>query len=410
MTNEVANRPVMQSGLTKINDAYMPQIESQLSGNGLIMTDYQKQCVLSSIQAINTTLITGGKTINDVDQSNMTNMLLTVAALQLNASAVPREIYFQTRNVKRGDDWIPQIEMGIEGDGNDSILSRFGRNVKKVHRFWEVREGDSFSYPGYSGLETTPPTWQPTGQGKVLRIVYPVEMDDGAVEFHIAERADVVRNLIAHINQNLMNETFGIVKGTKKKYGKDVPKTRYDATAAEKEKIDVKKKEFINSIKDKSLEEILDDDSIEKYISPAWKSPQSRESMIIRKMRNNVVKKIPKNFENAYVAMKYQEQDDEIVSSVRKDVTEHTASEPFDFDETVQESDNSEIVSEEPEVQEADYTEIEEVPESEEPAVSEPNEVPADVAPVEENEEAVQEELLPEQVVKAKDKAKKRGF
>ena len=34
--------------------------------------------------------------------------------------------------------------MGIEGDGNDAILSKFGRNVKHVHRHWEVREEDHF--------------------------------------------------------------------------------------------------------------------------------------------------------------------------------------------------------------------------------------------------------------------------
>ncbi|WP_213068443.1 hypothetical protein, partial [Acinetobacter baumannii] len=35
----------------------------------------------------------------------------------------------------------------------------------------------------------------------------------------------------------------------------------------------------------------------------------------------------------AYVAMQYQSQDDEVVKSVRKDVTEQTAQEVFDFDE-----------------------------------------------------------------------------
>ncbi len=42
---------------------------------------------------------------------------------------------FQTRNVNRkqfgqSDNWVKVIEMGIEGDGNDAILSKFGRNVK----------------------------------------------------------------------------------------------------------------------------------------------------------------------------------------------------------------------------------------------------------------------------------------
>ena len=57
----------------------------------------------------------------------------------------------------------------------------------------------------------------PTGKGKVVRVVYPIEMSDGTIEYHIAEREDVVKNLIAHINQNLMNETFGIAKRKRRK-------------------------------------------------------------------------------------------------------------------------------------------------------------------------------------------------
>lgn len=41
-------------------------------------------------------------------------------------------------------------------------------------------------------------------------------------------------------------------------------------------------------------------------ISPAWKSPQSREEMIIRKMKNNCTKKYPKDFKNSYVAATYE--------------------------------------------------------------------------------------------------------
>lgn len=360
MSNELAERPVYETQLTKVADAYMPQIEQQLMGNGINMTDYQKMCVMGAIQAIDTTLQKANKDWNTVDRSNVTNTLLTIAALQLNASAVPREIYFISRNLQLNGKWTAQIEMGIEGDGNDAILSKFGRNIKRVHRFWEVREGDKFTYPGYKGIDMTPPNWQPTGEGKVIRVVYPVEMTDGVVEYHIAERKDVVRNLIAHINQNLMNETFGFVTGTKKKNGKDVARTRYDATDEEKKKINAKKKELMTKLEGRELDELITDKEFEKYISPAWKSPQSRESMIVRKMRNNVVKKIPKNFENAYVATKYLEQDDEVVSRVRKDVSEQSATELYDFEENDSQSDLEPNTNEEETVQDADYEEIEE--------------------------------------------------
>ena len=57
---------------------------------------------------------------------------------------------------------------------------------------------------------------------------------------------------------------------------------------------------------DKDIDKVVD-----KYISPAWKEEQSRESMIIRKMRNNIVKKIPKDFSSSYVAEIYNENSDE---------------------------------------------------------------------------------------------------
>lgn len=329
MNNEVATKEVYQTSLTKLTNTFMPQVEQQLVGNGIEMTDYQKMCVMGAVQAIDVAIGKSKKSWGQTDMSNVSNVLLSVAALQLNASAVPNEVYFITRNTQVDGNWVNQLEMGIEGDGNDAILSKFGRNVKRVHRFWEVKEGDDFSYPTYKGIEMVPPEWSPKGQGKVIRVVYPIEMAEGIVEYHIAERGDVVRNLIAHINQNLMNETFGILTGNNSK-GK--PKTRYDATPEELKKINAKKKELMAKLEGRTLDELIVDKEFEPYISPAWKSPQSRESMIVRKMRNNVVKKIPKNFENAFVAMTYQEQDDEVTSRVRKDVTENSASEMYDFE------------------------------------------------------------------------------
>lgn len=276
MTNQNTPAKVYKSQLAKINDTYMPQIESQLHGNGIHMTEYQRTCVINSISAINEMLVKEGIRVGDIDQSNLTQTLMHVAALQLNATATPREVYFIKRKQKnKNGTEIQIVEMGIEGDGNDAILSRFGRSVKKVHRYWEVREHDEFTYPGYAGLEVTPPTWTPKGEGDVTRVVYPIEYNDGQVEFFIAEREDVKANLLAHMYNNLMWDNKKVEK---------------------KEKI----KEFAEV---HSLDEILDSSEMQELgkISPAWKEPQSRESMIIRKMRNRIVKKIPKDFSNAYI-------------------------------------------------------------------------------------------------------------
>jgi hypothetical protein len=189
--------------------------------------------------------------------------------------------------------------MGIEGDGFDSLVSRFGRDVKKVYPHWLVREDDEFKYPRYAGLELTPPEWQPKGTGKVVRVVYPILSTDNTVDYYIAERADVKRNLIAHISNNLMNETFGVCAD------------RYKATEEQKIQIAEKKREVLNKAKELDLDALLDSAEFDKFISPAWKEEQSRESMIIRKMRNNITKKIPKNFSSSFEAEIYNENSDE---------------------------------------------------------------------------------------------------
>jgi len=318
--------PQFSTGLAKITNAFAPMIERQLAGNGVRMDSYSKQCVINAIAAINAMLEQNGIDWNDpaLDRNNVTHILLNIAALKLNASANPREVYFQIRNVrhktKDGKEvWKKQIEMGIEGDGNDAILARFGRDVAKVGQFWLVREGDEFEYPTYDGLKMTPPKWRPTGKGEVVRVVYPILKKDGTVEFYIAERDDVVKNLLAHVNNNLMNETFGLAKN------------RYEAKPEALKKIAEKKAAILAKVKELGLK-ALDDPELQEWISPAWRDPHSRESMIIRKMRNNIVKRIPKDFGNAFVEFAYSEATDENVAEIRREMSENANREVIDVE------------------------------------------------------------------------------
>lgn len=342
MANKAVAKKEFGTQLTKVNDIYFPLIQKQLQGNGIEMDSYSKQCVLAAIGAINNVLDTHSISWNDqqLDKSNITQVLMDVAALKLNAAAHPKEVYFQIRNVKRGNSWVKQIEMGIEGDGNDAILSRFGRDVKEVKQFWLVREGDKFEYPSYDGLQMTPPKWTPTGKGKVVRVVYPVVKKDNTIEYYIAEREDVIRNLIAHINNNLMNETFGIAKD------------RHSATQEQKAKIAEKKKAILEKAQKMGLDAALDDPELQKYISPAWRDPHSRESMIIRKMRNNICKKIPKDFGNAYLGIVYDTHTDPDYKHVRQEIEENANQEFLDIEyEDVPESNEENNKEPEPEIQ-----------------------------------------------------------
>ena len=291
MTEQKKKGGEFSTYLTTINDMYLPMIEKQMANNLIEFNDYAKRCVMNAMGAIQQLLDNAGLNFasDDLDQSNITTILLNVANLELNPVAQPRECYFTIRKVKKSNGKYKQmIEMGIEGDGHDAILSRFGRDVEKVYPHWLVREDDFFEYPKFNGLEMTPPKWEPKGTGEVVRVVYPILHTDKTLHFYIGERKDVMNNLMAHINNNMMNETFGICEN------------RYNATPEQQAQIKAKKDELKAKAKAAGFD-VLGMPEFDKYISPAWKENFASEQMIIRKMRNNITRKIPKQFNHPAV-------------------------------------------------------------------------------------------------------------
>ena len=79
--------------LTKVNEAYLPMVVNQLENNDIKLSEYSKSCVVNAISAINGMLDTNGISWGDssLDTNGITQILLSVAALQLNATANPRE-------------------------------------------------------------------------------------------------------------------------------------------------------------------------------------------------------------------------------------------------------------------------------------------------------------------------------
>lgn len=302
--NKTAEQSGYKTMLVNANNTYLGMIEKQMEGHNIRIEEYGKTCVINAISAINELLTKNQLSFNnpELDTSSLTTALITVATLQLNAKASNHEIYFQLRNVKvkeNGNDvYKKQLEWGIEGDGWDALISRFGRNIKQVYPFWLVRSGDTYIPPRHKGLDLTPPEWEETGNGEVVRVVYPILFNDNSVHFYTCEKDDVLKNLYAHINNNLMNETFGICK------------SRYEATVAQKKEIDAKKKAILDKAK-KLGWGALDDAEITPFISPSWTEYHARESMIIRKMRNRICKAIPKDFGSAYASDVYNRASDE---------------------------------------------------------------------------------------------------
>lgn len=309
---------------------------------GVTFDEYSKQCAMAAMTSIYQLVKDSDKVkdLNGLDTSNLREIVGQAASLKLNANAVPREVYFQLRTKKIGNDYLQVVEMGIEGDGNDAMLRNYGENVEKVYPCWLVKEGDTFEYPKHRGVEVTPPEWEEKGLSqKVVRVVYPLKLTDGTYQYLIAEREGVKVNLFAHVRNNLMNETFDILGTKKDKSGKTVPKTRYDATSEEKKQIEAKKEEIFEALRScETLEDMLACEIARPFISAAWLD--TPESMIVRKMRNNAVKKYRKDFNS--MAKQSFNQLDETYVSVQNEIAENANSELFEPD--VVDVDNPQVV------------------------------------------------------------------
>lgn len=328
---EVAQKQDFNTALSVYTNRFVGLLKTDFQEAGIEFDDYSKQCVVAAMSSIYQLVQSNKADMNQLNNSTLRNVLGQVSSLRLNANAMPRECYFTLRKRQNAKgDWEQVVELGIEGDGNDALLRQFGNEVDKVYPVWLVKEGDEFTYPKRKGIEVEPPTWNEKGLSqKVIRVVYPVKLKDGTIEYLIAERESVKTNLIAHIRNNMMNETFGFVTGKNSK-GKD--RTRYDATDEEKAKIKAKKNEIMEAVrKCETLEDMLNCEVARPYISAAWLD--TPEQMFVRKMRNNAIKKFPKNL-NSIASSSLLQMDDTYKAS-REEITENENSQPFEVEGNV---------------------------------------------------------------------------
>ena len=207
---ELAEKKEFTTGLSEWTNTITGLAIRDFEKNGVKFDDYSKECAMAAVGSIFQLVQNTDKTeMADINTSNLREVVVQCASLKLNANAVPREVYFQLRSKQINGDWKKVVEMGIEGDGNDALLRNFGNEVAKVYPVWVVKEGDEFTYPKRVGLEVTPPSWEQKGLSeRVSKVVYPVKLTDGTIEYLIADRESVKTNLIAHIRNNMMNETF----------------------------------------------------------------------------------------------------------------------------------------------------------------------------------------------------------
>lgn len=319
---EVAQNQEFTTALSTWTNTITGLVTRDFEKCGVEFDEYSKKCAMSAMSSIFQLVQNTDKaTMNDLNTSNLREIVEQCASLKLNAHAVPREVYFQLRNKQINGKWKKVVEMGIEGDGNDALLRQFGNDVKRVHPVWLVKEGDDFTYPKRKGLDVEHPSWEEKGLSqKVVRVVYPVELMNGNVEYLISERDSVKVNLIAHIRNNMMNETF------------DICKDRYKATPEQKKKIKQKKEEILDAVrKCETLEDMLNCEVARPFISAAWLD--TPEAMFTRKMRNNAIKKFPKNLNS--IASSSLLQMDDTYKNAQEEIRENENSQPFDVEENV---------------------------------------------------------------------------
>jgi hypothetical protein len=314
--NEVAKKPEFTTGLSQWTNTITGLISRDFEQNGVQYDEYSKQCAMNAMGAIFQLVQNTDKAdMNSLNTSNLREVVAQCASLKLNANAMPREVYFQLRSKQVNGQWVKMVEMGVEGDGYDSMLRHFGDNIDTVYPVWLVKECDDFTYPRRRGINVEPAEWTPKGlSDKTVRVVYPIKLKDGSVDYLIAEREPVRTNLIAHIKNNMLNETFGICAD------------RYKATPKQKEEIKVKKAEILSAIREcETLEDILNCEVAKPYISAAWLD--TPEAMIVRKMRNNAIKKFPKNLNS--MASSSLLQLDETYKASQEEIAQNENSQEF---------------------------------------------------------------------------------
>lgn len=333
---EVAQQQEFTTALSNWTNTITGLVTRDFEQCGVEFDEYSKRCAMSAMSSIFQLVQNTDKAeMGDLNTSNLREIVEQCASLKLNANAVPREVYFQLRSKQINGEWKKFVEMGIEGDGNDALLRQFGNEVAKVHPCWIVKDGDEFTRPKRVGMEITPPSWEQKGLSeKVIAVVYPVQLTNGSIEYLISERESVKTNLIAHIRNNMMNETFGVCKD------------RYKATPDQKQKIKEMKNQILSDVRScETLDDMLKCPSAQPYISAAWLD--TPEQMITRKLRNNAIKKFPKDMNS--MANHSLLQLDEGYKASREEITDNENSEPFEVDE------ENVVDSEAVEVEEPDF-------------------------------------------------------
>ena len=333
MSNEVATtkkNEIALTGVLAIQERLLAELDKANQEFGADFTKYGRTCAINCIAGIVSFCKNNGIEVAQIDPTLLRLQVQNIGYTELNYASIPSEIYFDLRKtgqkvkVKRNKDEEVELEaysivIKPQGAGNEKLVRKYGVGLKKgsgLHNAILIREGDEFIMPQFNGMEMTPPIYKPqlkNTNNKVVAVVYPAEKEDGSVEYLIATRESVKANIIAQIRQNTLY-TF------KEEY---VAKNGKTYEKVDKEARDKFYDELNKKCEGMTLDEMLADEEILKYVNPTYTSGGSKEQMILRKMKNNALKNYPKEYDNSYIANSvrnmFEENDESVLE--RKDIT-----------------------------------------------------------------------------------------
>ena len=130
-TEVAVKQPVQtyQSALAKAQEIYTTSLQKSMQEINLTLDDYQKVCVYGEIAVMQTLAEKENISISAFPMNNIIKTLQQVTMLGVNPSAVPAECYTIVRNAKVGEKWIKTFEFGLQGDGFDHIIRKFGVDI-----------------------------------------------------------------------------------------------------------------------------------------------------------------------------------------------------------------------------------------------------------------------------------------
>lgn len=259
MANEIATKPEggkLAVAAGKIADLYLNEIANLNTAVGVPLTDEAKRCGSNVILQLCAEVGAAGVQAAPKAQLVQVLQFVTINGLDVFSG----QVFLDKRKDKQGN--ITSIKATPMGNAYEIMTRRFGVDVKRVHPARIVHEGDEFALPQFDGLKMTNVVFKPTLKGldgKAIAVYYIIEKTDGSLDFAVATREGVAKNLMAQI----LNATLRLEN--------------------------VNRKGLMEHLEGKSLDELLSDPTLAEYISPAYRSPATREQMIITKMKKNAL-------------------------------------------------------------------------------------------------------------------------